>query len=191
MILPHPATLASAALLFAACIAAWHLAAPQRASARIHLRFAAMLLSALAVVSALRLGDVAAQFLLPLAGAALALAALARLARPAPPLLATLFLVAALTGGLGALLTGMTMLAMLPTVIAALAIVAVALGRMAVLPALAGVALLGAALVFLDHGATAGLLLFAAAAVIGLARTSAPAIDQARHARRDAIIGQR
>ena len=75
MVLPDSMLLVSAALLFAACIGGWRLAAPLKAAARLPLRFAAVLLSALAGATALRMGDVTALLLLPLASAARALAA--------------------------------------------------------------------------------------------------------------------
>ena len=96
---PDSLTLAASLALFAACIGAWWLSASLRAAARLQLRFAAVLMAALAVATAVRLGDTAALLLLPLAGAALALAAIARFARPASPLAATLALVAALASG--------------------------------------------------------------------------------------------
>ena len=86
--------------LFAACIGGWRLAAPLKAPARLPLRFAAVLLAALAAAAALRMGDVAALLLLPLAATVLALGALARFARPAGALLASLALITALACGL-------------------------------------------------------------------------------------------
>ena len=50
------------------------------------------------------------------------------------------------------------------------------------MPVLAGASLLAAGLVFVEQGARAGLLLFAAAALIGLSAASAFAVQQQRHA---------
>jgi hypothetical protein len=133
--LPDSVSLACAAVLFAACIAGWQLAAPLKAPARLPLRFAAVLLSALAVAAGLRMGDVAALLLLPLAAAALMLVALARFARPA-----------------------------------GLCIIAAALQTLVFAATLSGIALLAMGLCFLEVGVGAGVLLFAAASLIGLAR---------------------
>jgi hypothetical protein len=64
------------------------------------------------------------------------------------------------------------MLALAPVMFAGLAIVAAALNGLAVMPVLAGAAVLGSGLVFLEQGAKAGLFLFCAAALIGLATPS-------------------
>jgi hypothetical protein len=173
----------SAALtLFTACIGAWLLAAPLRSSARLYLRFAAMLFAALGVARLLGLADVAALLLLPLGAASLMISVLARFARPLPVFAASLALVAALAGGLGALVSGLAMPALIPMMFFALAIVAAALNGMAVIPVLAGAALLASGLVLLEQGARAGMFLFCAAAVVGLAnpyraRRSALAVE--------------
>jgi len=163
-------SLICAALLFAACIGGWRLAAPLKPSARLPLRFAAVLLSALAVAAALRMGEITALLLLPLASAALALAALARFARPAGSLLATLVLVAALACGLGALVSGYAMSGLVLVMLAGLCVIAAALQSLAFAAIASGIALLAMGLCFLEAGVGAGVLLFAASAVIGLAR---------------------
>ena len=162
-------SLLSACALFAACVGAWVLSARLRAGARLYLRFCAMLFAALAAADMLGLSDIAALFLLPLSAASLTIAALARFARPLPVFAASLTLTAGLAGGLAALLSGATMLALLPVMLAGLAIIAAALNGLAPMPALAGVALLASGLVLLEPGAQAGLFLFCAAALMGLA----------------------
>jgi len=177
----------AALALFAACVGAWRLSAPMRVGARLYLRFAAMLFAALGAAAPLGLGDVAALFLLPLGAALLMVSALAQFARPLPVFAASLALVLALAGGLAALLSGFAMLALVPVIVASLAVIAASLNGVAALPMLAGASLLAAGLAFLEQGARAGLFLFCAAALVGLARPgqarSALAIQHQRHAR--------
>jgi hypothetical protein len=181
----------AACSLFCACVSGWLLSAPLRASARLYLRFAAMLFAALGVTRLAGLADVAGLFLLPLGGASLMVAALAMLARPLPVFAICLALVIALAGGIAGLLSGIAVLALAPVIFAGLAIIAVSLNGVAAIPLLAGVALLAAGLSFLEQGAQAGLFLFCAAALVGLARPSAFAVHQQRHARphRGAVRG--
>jgi hypothetical protein len=162
-------SLLSACALFAACVGAWVLSARLRTGARLYLRFCAMLFAGLALSLPLQLSDIAALFLLPLGAASLMITALARFARPLPVFVATLTLIAGLGGGLAALLSGATMLALVPVMLAGLAIIAAALNGLAVMPALAGAALLACGLMMLEPGSQAGLFLFCAAALMGLA----------------------
>lgn len=152
------------------------------ARARLYLRFAAMLLAAIAVSVPVGISDDTALFLLPLASASLMIAALARFAAPLPVLGATLVLVASLVGGMGAMLWNFPMLALMLVMIAGLAIIAAALNGTAVMACLSGVALLGSGLALIEQGAGSGFLLFAAAALVGLpgtrARKSALAVQQ-------------
>ena len=157
--------LVAAAALFAAAVGAWWLSAPLRSRERLYLRFAAVLLAALAASVPFGLADVTVLFLLPLAAGALMVSTLAGVL---PVGLAALLLVLALAGGLAALVTGLWPLALLPVVLAGLAIIAAAINSVALLPALAGASLLAAGLVFVEQGVRAGLMLFAAAALIGL-----------------------
>lgn len=173
----------AACALFAAAIAAWRLAVPLRASARLYLRFAAMLFASLGAARLLGLADVAALFLLPLGSASLMVAALALFARPLPVFAICVALVMALAGGLAGLVSGMAVLALVPLIFAGLVIIAASLNGIAVFPILAGVALLAAGLAFLQQGAQAGMFLFCAAALMGLAKPSALAIQNQRHAR--------
>jgi hypothetical protein len=159
--------LIAAAALFAAAVGAWWLSAPLRSRERLYLRFAAVLLAALAVSAPFGLADVTVLFLLPLAAGALMVSTLAEML---PVGLAALALVLALAGGLAALVTGLWPLALLPVVLAGLAIIAAAINSLALMPVLAGTSLLAAGLVFVEQGTRAGLLLFAAASLIGLSR---------------------
>lgn len=159
-----------AGLLFAASIGAWILSAPYRAAARLYLRFAAMLFAALAVSAPLGLLSEIALFLLPLAACALMIAAFSRFARPLPVFAASLVLIAGLFCGLAAMLQGDVMLALLPVICASLAIIGTALHGMAIIAVLAGTALLASGLVLLEQGAASAMLLFAAAALVGLAK---------------------
>jgi hypothetical protein len=165
-------SIAAACALFAASIGAWVLSAPLRAGARLYVCFCAMLFAALAISLPLGLSDIAALFLLPLGAASLMIAALARFAAPLPVVVASLVLISGLAGGLAALLSDAIMLALAPVMFAGLAIIAAALNGLAVMPVLAGAAVLGSGLVFLEQGAKAGLFLFCAAALIGLATPS-------------------
>jgi len=162
----------AAVALFAASVGAWRLAAPLRAGARLYVRFSATLFAALALSLPLQMSDIAALFLLPLGAASLMIAALARFAAPLPVVAASLVLIAGLAGGLAALLSGIIMLALAPVMFAGLAIIAAALNGLAVMSVLAGAALLGSGLVFLEQGAKAGLFLFCAATLMGLATPS-------------------
>jgi hypothetical protein len=160
-----------AGLLFAASIGGWILSASCRAAARLYLRFAAMLFAALAVSAPLELLTPLALFLLPLAAAALMIASFARLATPLPVLAASLALITGLACGLAAMLWDSAMPALVPVMFASLAIVGVALNAIAVMAVLAGTSLLAAGLVLLEQGTASAMLLFAAAALIGLAKS--------------------
>ena len=173
----------AACALFGACVSAWWLAAPLRASARIYLRFAAILFASLGAARVVGLADVGALFLLPLAGAALMVAALALFARRLPVFVVALALVIALGCGFAGLLSGMGVLSVAPVMAAGLVIIAVSLNGVVIIPILAGASLLAAGLAFWEQGAQAGLFLFSAAALVGLARPSALAVQKQRHAR--------
>jgi hypothetical protein len=84
--------------------------------------------------------------------------------------LAALVLVLALGVGLAALVAGLWPLALLPVVLAGLAVMVAAINSLALMPVLAGVSLLAAGLVLVEQGAHAGMLLFAAAGLVGLSR---------------------
>lgn len=161
--------LIAAAALFGASVGAWVLAAPLRSVARLYLRFADMLLAAFSVTCIAGLGDVAALFLLPLAGVSLALASLARFVQPLRDFAATLALVASLACGLAAMLSGIWILALMPVALASLVIIAAGMNSMALVAALSGVALFAAGLATLQ-GAQTGALLFLAAGLLGLSR---------------------
>jgi len=160
----------AAVALFGAAIGAWMLAAPLSLRARLYLRFAAALFSALAVSVPLGMADVTGLLLLPLASAALMIAALARFAKPLPVLPACLALVLGQAGGLGAAISGNAMPALVPVMVAGLVVIAAAIHDVAVMPVLAGAGLIASGLAFVEQGARGGLLLFCAAALIGLAK---------------------
>jgi hypothetical protein len=166
-------SIAAACALFASSVGAWVLSAPLRASARLYVRFAAMLFAALAAAGPLGLANIAVLFLLPLAAASLMVGTVARFATPLPVFAASLALILGLAGGFAALLSGATMLALAPVMFAALVVIASGLNGAAVIPVLAGMALLGSSLVLLEQGAREGLFLFCAAALVGLAKPRA------------------
>jgi len=184
-----PFLLLSAALLLAIAIAVWPLAAPLRPGARVNLRFAAMLLAAIAIAAPLpRIGDVAVLVALPPAAAALALAALASFTRHAPAF-AGIAPVLSVIAGLGAVILAAPMLAAIAVALAAFVIIVVALQDLAWIGALSGALLLAALFAFLARGADVALLLFAAAALLGLLR-SAFAVQQPRPSRFEGAIGR-
>lgn len=191
-----PDSPAWAVLLFAAAVAGWGFAKPQSAASRLYVRFAAVLLSALAVCAGLDLGDVALLFLLPLTAAAMTTAALARFARRPPGLAAGLLLTVMLALGLVAAVTGWAAISLLPAALLSLMISALALGGTAPLAALGALALMAGVLAFPQQGAHSGVLLFLAAAILGLSRglsRTAPlaaAVEQATAAARRPAIGR-
>ena len=162
--------LVAAVALSGAAVGAWRLSATLAVQARLYLRFAAVLLAALAAASVFALSDIAALLLLPLAIVALSLSALAQFARPLGNLGASVVLVASLAAGLCAMLANLEILALIPVAVAGLVIVAAALHAMAPVALLSGLALFAASLVYLEEGARAGMLLFVAAALLGLSR---------------------
>jgi hypothetical protein len=170
--------LACAVALFAACVSGWLMAVALPARVRLYLRFAAMLLAAIAMSVPLRMSDDVALFLLPLAGVSLAIAALARFASALPVWAATLALVANLFAGLGAMLWNLPMLALAPVIVSSLTIVAAALNSAAIMACLAGASLLGAGLVLFEQASASGFLLFAAAALMGLIKSGTRSAKQ-------------
>ncbi len=165
-----PDSLVCAAMLFASSIVGWRLAGPGPASWRLYLHFAAVLLAATAACAALGLGDAAFLFLLPLTAGASAIAAWARFGRRLSSPLATLLLATMLALGLVAVLTGRELVALVPVVFVNLVAGALALGGKAPLAALGALALLAGTLAFVEQGAGNGVLLYLAAAIIGLSR---------------------
>jgi hypothetical protein len=83
---------------------------------------------------------------------------------------ASLALVVGLAGGLGALISGNAMPALVPVMFASLGVIAASFNGIAIMPVLAGGSLLASGLAFVEQGARAGLLLFCAAALVGLAK---------------------
>lgn len=149
------------------------MAGPLGLRARLYLRFAAILFSALSLAELLGVADMAALLLLPLGSAALLISAMAHFGKALPILPACLVLVTGLAGGLGAVVSGYAMMAVLPMMIASLLVVLIGLNRVALMPVLAGGSLLASGLAFVEQGAHAGVLLFCAATLMGLAKPKA------------------
>jgi hypothetical protein len=135
-----------------------------------YLRFAAMLLAALAAACLSRqpgLAAAAGLIALPLSGAALGLCALARAGARLPQLPATLLLAGALACGLGALFTGTVMAALLPLALGGIAMIAASLKGGVAIAAMAGFLVLGAACAGLSDGLGAASLSLLAAGLFG------------------------
>jgi hypothetical protein len=131
-----------------------------------YLRFAAILLAALALaaLSDIRgLASAAALIVLPLSGAAMGLSALARTRRRAPQLVAACALASALTAGLFALFTGLVTAALLPLALGGAAMLAT--GR--IFSMLSGLLLVAAACAGWGGGVGAPLLGLLAASLYG------------------------
>jgi hypothetical protein len=192
----------SVLLLFAASIAAWWLSATSRASARIQIRFSAILFCALAAACVLgwfglaALAPVVALLALSLGGVALALGLFAALTRPVPPMAAALGLMLALFAGLAAALAAVPAYALFAALLAlslpaaiSLSVLVLAPGRSllvlgAVLSLLAGgFALMGGAL-FVS-------LLFFAAGLIAAGRASQAGVETRRQLKAWPVIGAR
>ena len=98
--------------------------------------------------------------------------------------------------GLVAAVTGWAAISLLPAALLSLVICALALGGMAPLAALGALALMAGVLAFPQQGAHSGVLLFLAAAILGLSRglsRTAPlaaAVEQATAAARRPAIGR-
>ena len=180
-----------AVVLFAASIGGWWMSASLPARARLYLRFAAMLFTAIAVSAPLGISNQTALFLLPMSGASLMVAALSRLAVALPVLVITILLVASLASGMGAMLWNVPLAALLVVILCGLTITAMALFRSVPIAALAGLALLGSGLALLEQGAGNGFLLFTAAALMGLAKADGFAKNQLLRSSNNAWRGLR
>ena len=182
-------------LLFAACVSGWTLMKGARASCRINIRFAAMLLAALAVARALALflpdfaalGPAVAMIAASLGTTLLALGLFAVLAHPLPPLAASLALGLALAAGLAAALSGAPAYALGCQILGVSLTMAAALGsfavnpRRALLSLLAALSLLGGGLCLMAQTVNFALVFFAAG-LIGAARASQTRIETEREA---------
>lgn len=160
----------AALLLLAAAVASWFVALAARPAARVQLRFAAVLFSAIAADLFVPppASSAVVLLVLPIALAVLALGTAAGIARPAPPAFASAALAGVCLGALGAVVTGMAALALAPAVVAAMAMAAVCVRA----PSLSGVAaalcFAAAISAFARDGAQAAMALFCAAGVLGL-----------------------
>lgn len=192
-----------ALLLSVAAALGWFLASGVRAPVRINLRFAAVLFAALAVsafVAALRpeFTDAAlgvAFLTASLGSAALGLAVFASLSRPPPPSLASLALAGGLALGLVACLSGQTIFALAVLIPSVAVMLALGFGSLALSPRKAVLTLLGAASLLaggmaLMENALAALLLFFAAALMGLACASQKRVEQQNGATLIRAIGR-
>ncbi len=137
-----------------------------------YLRFGAALFAALAIAALLQpaLAAAAALLVLPLGGTGLGLAALARFARPAPAFAAALLLAAALRLRPCRASSGNALYALLPLALAGIMAGAAALHSACFAAALSGVFLVAGACAFAARGAGSAVLLFLAAALLGLAQ---------------------
>jgi hypothetical protein len=184
-----------ALLLLAATVAAWFIAPAATPQARVHLRFAAVLLAALSVSAPLSgpIREGIALLVLPLALAVLVLAAFAAWVRPLPPAPAATGLVAVCICALAAVLFGAPALSIAPCVVAAGILATLTSKRLASapLPALQGMtsasAFFAAASAAALGSVASAVPLFAAAGLLGfslaIARSDA-AIE--KRSRRDA-----
>lgn len=181
-------TLAAAAVL----VAAHH--APLQA--RDYLRLAAALYAALGVAEGFALApDTVTDIAATLGAPVLALAAYAACRRAPSAILASLLLVIAALCAVCAAAMDWRGLAAVPQLAAAAALIAIARqcarGRARLYLALAGLGVVGAAAAALvpGHAARAGVLLFAAAGLLGVAVASVFAVEHGGRQRRDAAIG--
>ena len=81
------------------------------------------------------------------------------------------------------------MLALAPVMFAGLAIIAAGLNGVAAIPVLAGASLLASGLALLEQGAQAGLFLFCAAALVGLAKPTSHEESQLLRSNSNALRG--
>ena len=164
-----------AALLFAATLAVWFVAAGARAAARLQIRFAAILLAALAVAAVLPVaGSAVALLVLPIAFGVLALAVAAGLTKPLPAASGAIVLALFCLGGMAAAVTGIAAFSLAPAALA-LGVMAVFFVRQfdaARIAALQGLlsllCFLAAVSAFALEGVSSAMLLFTAAGLLGL-----------------------
>jgi hypothetical protein len=192
----------AAALLLAAALIGWRWLRPVRPAVRLTLRFAILLFAALACAGlAASLWPpfaavliVVALLVASLGSTALALGLFAIFSRRVPPLTASLALVLALAGGLGAGLAGQPVFALAIQILACSVIIVSGFGRLgdALLcgaqTIAGGFALLCAGMALMD-GAVPIALLFLAAALLGLARALQFGVEQPRRGHSGGLIG--
>ena len=173
---------AFAIVLFLGAAAGWIAAEAAPRSRRWYLRLAAMLYAAMAIsVAAEFAASAVTQIVAALAAPLLAIAAF----RSAPPpVAATIVLAASCVAGIVAAATGTAVLSTLPQVLAGLAILAMArratTRRSRLYLVLGAASLLGATACQLTDGmlAQAGMLLFSAAGLLGVALASDVLVEQ-------------
>jgi hypothetical protein len=165
--------LAAALALLCAAVATWFVAQASRPAARVQLRFAAVLIAALAVAPPLMpaAASAVALLVLPVVFVVLVLATAAGAGRAAHQTLAAVLLALVSLAALAAAITGLSALALAPCALAVLALIGLSLRRLKGLGALQGIAaalcLLGAICVFVLEGVSVPLLLFCAAGLLG------------------------
>jgi hypothetical protein len=166
----------AALLLLAAALAVWFVAAGARPAARVQLRFAGALFAAPALAAAVAPTAAAAVTLLvlPLALSVLVLAAAAGFARALPAAVAGVLLALVCLAGLAAAITGLALFSLAPAAVAIAAAMAVFLRQFdaargaSVQGMVSALCFLAGASSFAVDGVGAGLLLFAAAGLLGM-----------------------
>lgn len=186
---------AFALVLLLGAVAAWIAAGGAPLRTRAYLRLAAVLYAALAISEATNMAAAAVTDIASTLGSAvLCVAAVSAFRRAPHPLTASLFLLIAAICGIGAAATDWRVLAAPPQVISAIVTFIVARPglwkRPSLYLALAALCLLGVAASELAPGtvARAGLLLFAAAGVLGVALASDVLIENSGMQRRSRAV---
>jgi hypothetical protein len=188
---------AFALVLLLGSAAAWIAAGGAPVRAQIYLRLAAVLYAALSAAEALHLAPAAVtDITATLGSAALCIAAFAAFRRAPRPLTASLVLVLAAICGIGAAATDWRVMAAAPQVVSGLFTFLIARPglwrRASVYLALAALSIFAAAAAALASGtaARAGLLLFAAAGVVGVALASDVLVEQNGARRRSRTVSR-
>jgi hypothetical protein len=189
--------IAFALVLLLGAAAAWIAAGGAPVRTQAYLRLAAVLYAALAVAEGARLAPVAVTDIAATLGAAsLCVAAFSAFRRAPRPLTAFLVLLLAAAAGISAALTDWRAMAAAPQLLSAIVTFAIArpglMKRPSLYLALASLAMLAAAAAALAPGtaARAGLLLFAAAGVVGVALASNLLVENQGTRRRIRAVGR-
>jgi hypothetical protein len=176
---------AFALVLILGAAAGWIASGGAAPRARAYLRFAAVLYAAMAVSVFLKLAPAAVTDIVATLGSAvLCVAAFAAFRRTPPPLTASAVLGLAALAGITAAATGFGVLAAVPQVLSAMFMVLIARRRArqraGLYLSLSALSLIGAAACQLEPGlaARAGVMLFAAAGVIGVSIASDVLVEQ-------------
>ena len=193
----------AALLLLASAVAGWFIAAAARPPARVQLRFAAVLLAAIAAAAIATpiAASAVVLLVLPIAATVLALAALAGFERPLATPLSSLTLALASVCGIGGAGTGLALLTLAPSMLGTFVLLVVSLRRVKIarLPALQGalaaLCLLAAQSLFVTERVSLAFLLFLSAGMLGvmlaLSRSDLAAEQKAAADLRGTAIGGR